>query len=129
MIKNDSAFDFSVFGKVDLKALFEEWKEDEEAADYPEPLDNWHLKHSYVYVNGICALLFENTSDSELTWTRWFFPVITTDESLREIDLYAQDCLRFLIRGKRTKARFDARYEDLKRLGYRSLVNEYYKKS
>ena len=73
MIKNDSAFDFSVFGKVDLKALFEEWKEDEEAADYPEPLDNWHLKHGYVYVNGICALLFENTSEESVTFYRVLF--------------------------------------------------------
>ena len=28
--------------------------------------------------------------------------------------------------GKRTKGRFDVRYADLKRLGYRSLVHEYY---
>ena len=41
-------------------------------------------------------------------------------------DLYAQDCLRYLLSGKRTKARFNVRYEDLKALGYRSLVNAYY---
>ncbi len=86
-------------------------------------------KAAKAFIRVFNSKLFENTSDSELTWTRWFFPVITTDESLREIDLYAQDCLRFLISGKRTKARFDVRYEDLKKLGYRSLVNEYYKKS
>ena len=37
-----------------------------------------------------------------------------------------QDCLRYLLSGKRTKARFNVRYEDLKALGYRSLVNAYY---
>lgn len=70
--------------------------------------------------------LFENPSDHELTWTYWFFPVITTAESLHKIDLYAQECVRFLASGKRTKARYDVRYEDMKEWGYRSLVNAYY---
>jgi hypothetical protein len=70
--------------------------------------------------------LLENSADSDLTWSYWFFSVINTPDSLREIDAYAQDCLRFLISGRRTKARFNVRYEDLKRLGYRSLVHEYY---
>ncbi|MBO4562284.1 MAG: group II intron reverse transcriptase domain-containing protein [Clostridia bacterium] len=70
--------------------------------------------------------LFENPSDSELTWTYWFFPVITTSESLGVIDRYAQDCVRFLVSGKRTKARFNVRYEDVKALGLKSLVHAYY---
>ena len=70
--------------------------------------------------------LLENSSDSDLTWSYWFFSVIDTADSLHEIDLYAQDCLRFLISGTRTKARFNVRYEDLKKLGYRSLVHAYY---
>ena len=70
--------------------------------------------------------LFENPVDNELTWAYWYFPVLTTDESLHELDRYAQDCLRFLMTGKHTKARFNARYADLKALGYRSLVHEYY---
>ena len=56
----------------------------------------------------------------------WYFPVINTAESLGVIDRYAQDCLRFLLSGKRTKARFSVRYEDMKKLGYRNLVHEYY---
>ena len=70
--------------------------------------------------------LFENVADNELTWSNWFFPSINTTVSLHEIDLYAQDCARYLISGKHTKARFNVRYEDLKELGYRSLVHEYY---
>ena len=70
--------------------------------------------------------LLESPEKSELSWSYWFFSVITTDESLRLIDTYSQDCLRFLISGKRTKARFNVRYADLKKLGYRSLVHEYY---
>ena len=65
-------------------------------------------------------------TERDLTWSLWFFPVISTTKSLQEIDNYAQDCLRYIISGKRTKARFNVRYEDLKALGYRSLVHEYY---
>lgn len=70
--------------------------------------------------------LLESAGDNELSWSHWFFPVINTAESLHVIDLYAQDCLRYLLSGKHTKTRFNVRYEDLKALGYRSLVNEYY---
>lgn len=70
--------------------------------------------------------LLENAADNELTWSSWFFSVINTTESLHDIDLYAQDCIRYLICGRHTKARFNVRYADMKKLGYRSLVHEYY---
>ena len=70
--------------------------------------------------------LLESPEGSELSWSHWFFSVINTPESLREIDRYAQDCLRRLVSGKNTKARYNVRYGDLKKLGYRSLVNAYY---
>ena len=70
--------------------------------------------------------LLEAPTGSELSWSSWFFSVINTTESLHKIDRYAQDCLRYLISGKRTKARYNVRYEDLKDLGYRSLVHAYY---
>lgn len=70
--------------------------------------------------------LLESPRDNELSWSSWFFPVINTSESLKDIDVYAEDCLRYLLSGKHTKARFNVRYEELKKLGFRSLVNEYY---
>ena len=70
--------------------------------------------------------LLEAPTGSELSWSCWFFSVITTTQTLRVIDRYAQDCLRSLISGKRTKSRYNVRYEDLKALGYRSLVHAYY---
>ncbi|MBQ7599275.1 MAG: group II intron reverse transcriptase domain-containing protein [Clostridia bacterium] len=70
--------------------------------------------------------LLENAGDNELSWSAWFFPVINTADSLRIIDTYAQDCIRYLIYGKHTKGRFSVRYGDLKELGYRSLVHEFY---
>ena len=83
-------------------------------------------KAAAAFIRVFNRKLFENPADNELTWAYWFFPVLTTDESLRAIDAYAQDCLRYLLSGTRTKARYNVRYEDLKRLGYRSLVHEYY---
>ena len=70
--------------------------------------------------------LLEGPKDNELTWSCWFFPVINTSASLHVIDLYAQECVRYIISGKRTKSRFNVRYEDMKKLGYRSLVHEFY---
>ena len=68
----------------------------------------------------------DEMSDNELTWSKWYFPVINTDRSLKAIDHYAQECVRYLVSGTRGKARFRVSYEDMKALGLRSLVGEYY---
>lgn len=83
-------------------------------------------KAAAAFIRVFNRKLFENPADNELTWAYWFFPVLTTDKSLREIDAYAQDCLRYLLSGTRTKARYNVRYEDMKALGYKSLVHAYY---
>lgn len=70
--------------------------------------------------------LMERPLNNDLTWSYWFFSVISTSKSLHQIDLYAQDCIRYLISGTRTKGRFRVRYEDMKALGYKSLVHAYY---
>lgn len=85
-------------------------------------------KAAKAFIRVFNRKLFEDPGDNELSWSRWFFPVIGTAESLQAIDRYAQDCLRYLLSGKRTKARYNVRYGELKRLGYRSLVHEYYKR-
>lgn len=83
-------------------------------------------KAAKAFIRVFNRKLFENGNTHDLTWAYWFFPVLTTVQSLHEIDLYAQDCIRVLADGTRTKKRYNVRYEDLKRLGYRSLVHEYY---
>ena len=83
-------------------------------------------KAARAFIRVFNRKLLEAPDDHELSWCSWFFPLITTAESLHEIDLYAQDCIRCLMSGTHTKARFNVRYEDLKRMGYRSLVHEYY---
>ena len=71
--------------------------------------------------------LFENTVEHELTWARWYFPLVNTVDSLKVIDEYSQSCIRYLATGKHTKAQYNFRYEQMKELGYVSLVNRYYK--
>lgn len=70
--------------------------------------------------------LFDNPINSEITWARWYFPVINTDRTLHQLDLYMQDCIRYIASGSYSKSRYNFRYEDMKHLGYTSLVNRFY---
>ena len=72
------------------------------------------------------AKFFEGDDPDSLSWSRWFFPVINRTEGLKEIDGYLQQYLRYLSTGRHTKTNFRVRYKDLKALGYRSLVHEFY---
>ncbi len=99
-----------------------------------DALSRWQKRNGFggekaakAFIRIFNAKLLESPRDNELSWSHWFFPVINTTESLHAIDLYAQDCLRYLISGRHTKARFNVRYEDLKALGYRSLVHACYR--
>ena len=96
-------------------------------------LDRWRAKKgatgpqaAKAFIRVFHRKLFENPVEHELTWTRWYFPLITTAESLKEIDAYSQSCIRFLATGKHTKAAYNFRYDQMKELGYTSLVNCYY---
>lgn len=70
--------------------------------------------------------LLEGGGDHDLSWAKWYFPTITTTQSLQLIDHYAQQCIRTLATGKHTKGSYNFRYEDMKELGCQSLVNRYY---
>ena len=86
-------------------------------------------KPAKVFIRKFNQKLFDNPVDSELTWTKWFFPIITTDRSLKEIDGYMQECIRYLGSGKRNKGKYKITYDQMKEWGYINLVNEYHKKS
>jgi len=60
------------------------------------------------------------------TWSRWFFPVITTDKSLSDLDAYLIEYVRYLYQGRHFKGNFRVTYEDIKNMGFRSLRHEYY---
>ena len=78
-------------------------------------------------INHFNRVFFENGDTESLTWSRWFFPVINHTDGLKEIDHYLQQNIRFLSTGKHNKANYKTDYAQLKLLGYRSLVNEFYK--
>lgn len=62
----------------------------------------------------------------EFTWCRWFFPNITTDKSLKEIDDYMQKYIRYTVTGRHYKGNYRVTYEQMKQWGYKSLVHEYF---
>ena len=65
---------------------------------------------------------------NEHSWSRWFFPYLTTDKSLKEIDSYFVEHLRFIETGRFTKKNYKLTpYMKLKKLGYLSLVSEFWK--
>lgn len=89
---------------------------------------NYPLEYAAkAFIKRFNSKLYDNPIHNELTWSRWYFPIINTDASLKIIDDYMKDCIRFLSTGKRNKSRYNFTYENIKALGYRSLVNEYYK--
>ncbi|MCL1838175.1 MAG: RNA-directed DNA polymerase, partial [Propionibacteriaceae bacterium] len=71
--------------------------------------------------------LFLASGNKELNWSRWFFPLLTSDETLRTIDSYLQQYLRWIPSGRHSRSNYRTDYDTLKRLGYRTLVNEFHR--
>lgn len=70
---------------------------------------------------------FYSSKNSELSWKYWYFPVINTSKSLKIVDEYLQQYIRYIYTGKHNKKNYKlVPYVKLKRLGYKSLVHEYY---
>lgn len=79
------------------------------------------------YIRRVNKKFYEDNGENELTWSRWYFPVINTERSLRIIDHYVQECIRYVVTGQYNKKNYHFKYEKMKQCGYRSLVNEFYK--
>jgi len=97
-------------------------------------LYRWKIKNNAsderalrAYIKAINNKLYNNPNKHELTWTRWFFPLINTSESLHKLDTYLLECIRYIATGKHTKANYNIRYHTIKEYGYKSLVNAFYK--
>lgn len=80
-----------------------------------------------AFINAFNKKFYNNTDVHDMTWSRWYFPLITTDKSLRVIDQYMQECIRYIATEKHTKSRYNFRYNQMKELGYQSLVNNWYR--
>lgn len=59
-------------------------------------------------------------------WCAYAFPRITTVDSLKEIDLYTKEQLRYLKTGKHNKANYRISEEEFEKIGWVSLVQLYY---
>ena len=70
---------------------------------------------------------FGKTEKHDFTWSRWYFPVLTTDKGLHELDEYLIQNIRYLYTGRHYKGNYRITYEHIRSLGFRSLVGEYYK--
>ena len=86
--------------------------------------DGWMAARAFI--KHFNKKLYTSESNSEVNWSWWYFPLITTDRSLKQIDNYMQDCVRYIATGRRTKFRFNFRYDQMKELGIISLVNKWY---
>lgn len=80
-----------------------------------------------AYIRFLDRKYFDNHVRGEITWCRWYFPVITTDEKLKILDRYAISQIRYLYTGKHGKKNYGLRYETIKQMGFQSLVNRFYK--
>lgn len=97
-------------------------------------LFRWKTRHGAddprtvkAFARAVNRKLFANPRADELTWARWFFPLLTTDRSLREIDAFIQEKMRFLCSGCYRRANYRVCHAFLQTCGYRSLVGEYYR--
>lgn len=74
-----------------------------------------------------CTDVFFGTLKSkDVSWARWLFPIITVTDSLKELDRYMQDTIRYVYCGSMGRKRYRLRYEELKELGYRNVIHDYY---
>jgi Reverse transcriptase (RNA-dependent DNA polymerase). len=106
-------------GKIRRKArALYRWKLKKDASD---------AQTMKVMIRVFNGKFFENSNPHNLTWSRWFFPLVTDKEGFQEIDSYLQQYIRYISTGVHSKKNYKVTYNTLKELGYRSLVNEYYK--
>lgn len=79
------------------------------------------------YVRKLNFKLYSDQDDS-INWSRWYLPNINTTKSIKFLDEYFVKCIRYLESGKwQGKHHFNLKYDNIKKLGFKSLVNEYYK--
>ena len=79
-----------------------------------------------AYIRHFNKKFFDNPKNNEITWCRWYFPIITTDASLHILDNYMVQNIRYIATGKYTKANYNLKYESIKEYGFKSLVHSYY---
>jgi hypothetical protein len=96
----------------------------------------WLSKHNVnreiaarTFIKGMNGKLYSRDSEDQTCWIEWYGKTITTDKSLKDIDSYMIQYIRYILSGKHLgyKKHSEITYEHIKSLGFRSLVNEYWK--
>ena len=67
-----------------------------------------------------------SADEKAFSWSRWFFPYLTTDAGLKELDEYTLEFIRYAVTGRHYKGNYRISYEEIKEWGYRSLVHEWW---
>ena len=78
------------------------------------------------FIKAMNRKFFDSGNDKDFSWSRWFFPNLTTDKSLSIIDDYMQEYIRYCVTGRHYKGNYRISYDQMKSWGYRNLVHEYY---
>ncbi|MBQ9140509.1 MAG: group II intron reverse transcriptase domain-containing protein [Lachnospiraceae bacterium] len=120
-------------GKIDLSEITKN-KLKAKIKRKAHALYRWRLKKGADFEGTARAMLrtfnkklYDEAEENRFTWSRWFFPVLTTDEGLKELDAYLVQYIRYLYSGRHYKGNYRVTYDEIKALGFRSLVHEYYK--
>ena len=83
-------------------------------------------KTAAAFIRSMDYKFYDLFGENAFTWTRWYFPVLTSTKGLHEIDETMVQYLRYLKTGRHYKGNYKTSYEELKKLGYTSLVHEFY---
>lgn len=121
----DGVFDISEISANKLKKKM--WRKSRALLRWKSRKQIDNIYAAKAFVKSFNKKLYDNSITKELTWTRWYFPIINTTQTLSMLDHYMQDCVRYIVTEKRTNKRYNFTYEKIKELGYKSLTHEYYK--
>lgn len=86
--------------------------------------DEWAIEQLIDFTNR--RFFYFSEDRHELNWCMWAFPVITRNDSLKEIDHIIQECIRFAGSGKKSDSKYRIRYKQMQQMGYHSLVYYFY---
>lgn len=78
------------------------------------------------FIKAMNHKFYDSGEGTDFSWSRWFFPNLTTDVGLREMDVYMQQYIRYCVTGRHYKGNYRVSYKQMKVWGYRNLVHEYY---
>ena len=82
-----------------------------------------------TFIEGMNRKFYTRISEDGTCWIEWYAKSINTDIALREIDTYMCQYIRYLLSGKQKgyKKHAKIKYSTLKTLGFKPLVNEFWK--